>query len=147
VVVDQVQGLMEVEAQHVRPLPPHFRRDERKWFAGFFLFQTTVALVVDPEWLLTQEAPVEVSTDTLPPEADGPIPAGARAAAGAASDAPEPRARPGAAGASLPAGACAAAGPPDPPQAELAGESVSELVEGIELEEADNAEDIPWANL
>ncbi len=50
--VDQVLGLAEVAPQQVRPLPPHFVCEERTWFNGFFLFRGTIALWVNPDWLL-----------------------------------------------------------------------------------------------
>lgn len=50
--VDEVVGLIEVEAMRIRPLPPQFAGPERAWFTGVFLLQGTLVLVVDPEWLL-----------------------------------------------------------------------------------------------
>lgn len=53
--VSQVLGLADVDNERVRPLPPHFVGPERKWFAGLFLFRETVALMVNPAWLLSEE--------------------------------------------------------------------------------------------
>lgn len=53
--VSQVLGLADVDNARIRPLPPHFGGPERKWFAGLFLFQETVALMVNPGWLLGDE--------------------------------------------------------------------------------------------
>ncbi|HZC68681.1 MAG TPA: chemotaxis protein CheW, partial [Nitrospirales bacterium] len=50
--VDQVLGLIEVDPWQIRPLPPHFTWEERTWFNGFFLFRDTLALWVNPDWLL-----------------------------------------------------------------------------------------------
>jgi len=53
--VNQVLGLTDVESARIRPLPPQFSGPERKWFAGLFLFRETVALLVNPGWLLGEE--------------------------------------------------------------------------------------------
>lgn len=50
--VDRVLGLIEVNPRQIRPLPPHFACEERTWFNGFFLFRDTIALWVNPDWLL-----------------------------------------------------------------------------------------------
>jgi hypothetical protein len=55
VLVDDVIGLTEIHKEQIRPLPRHFTGSERLWFAGLFLFQDTVALMVNPEWLLVPE--------------------------------------------------------------------------------------------
>lgn len=73
--VDQVLGLAEVAPQEVRPLPPHFACEERTWFNGFFLFRGTIALWVNPDWLLTPgkgAAAAENFEDTAPCDTEGP---------------------------------------------------------------------------
>jgi hypothetical protein len=50
--VDEVVGLVDVERDQCRPLPPHFRREERTWIAGMLLYQDRVALILNPEWVL-----------------------------------------------------------------------------------------------
>jgi len=57
--VDQVLGLIEVAPRQLRPLPSHFACEERTWFNGFFLFRGTIALWVNPDWLL---APPKAAT-------------------------------------------------------------------------------------
>jgi len=56
--VEQVFGLTEVEPTQCVPLPAHFRGDERTWFAGMFLHERGLALVVNPTWLLGEMAEV-----------------------------------------------------------------------------------------
>jgi hypothetical protein len=56
VLVDEVLGLTQVARSDIRPLPGQFVGPERLWFSGLFLFQSSVALVVNPEWLLVQSA-------------------------------------------------------------------------------------------
>jgi chemotaxis signal transduction protein len=73
--VDQVLGLAEVAPQQVRPLPPHFVCEERTWFNGFFLFRGTIALWVNPDWLLApgkSAAGAENLEDTALGDNDGP---------------------------------------------------------------------------
>lgn len=50
--VDEVIGLVDVVREQCRPLPPHFRREERTWVLGTFPFQDHVALILNPEWVL-----------------------------------------------------------------------------------------------
>ena len=53
--VNQVLGLTDVDNERIRPLPLHFSGPERKWFTGLFLFRETVALLVNPSWLVGEE--------------------------------------------------------------------------------------------
>jgi len=50
--VDRVLELVEPERHEVRPLPTQFRHAERNRLAGFFLYRETMALIVNPGWLL-----------------------------------------------------------------------------------------------
>ena len=102
---------METASQLVRPLPPHFVGEERKWFAGLFLFETSVALLMNPEWLLEPDTTVEV-VSTAP---RGPAQNIATASTPTVS-------------------------------ATTAPKSLVEQVEHLELEEAADVEDVPWAN-
>jgi hypothetical protein len=50
--VAEVHGLQDVEESQVLPLPRHFRSEERKWYQGMVLFENSVALVLNPDWLI-----------------------------------------------------------------------------------------------
>jgi hypothetical protein len=50
--VDEVIGLVDVDREHCKPLPPHFQREERTWIAGMIFYQDELALVLNPEWVL-----------------------------------------------------------------------------------------------
>jgi hypothetical protein len=63
--VDRVLGLTDVELQRLTPLPPHFAGVEQNWFTGLFLYRETVALTLNPGWLLSQSMDVFVA-DSLP---------------------------------------------------------------------------------
>lgn len=52
--VDRTLGLEDVTMQRITPLPPHFSGVEQSWFTGLFLFRDTVALLINPGWLLSQ---------------------------------------------------------------------------------------------
>lgn len=52
--VDAVVGLIKLKQTEVRPLPRHFSGPEREWFPGFFLYQDSVALLINPMWVLSQ---------------------------------------------------------------------------------------------
>ncbi len=58
--VDRVLGSTDVDSRHIHPLPPHFTGEERTWFKGFILFQDTLALLVNPDWLLSHDADADV---------------------------------------------------------------------------------------
>lgn len=53
--VDGVLGLHDVDSAKIKPLLPHFMGPERRWIAGMFLFQQTVALVLHAGWLLSDD--------------------------------------------------------------------------------------------
>ncbi len=53
--VHAIVGLQEVESTRIKPLLPHFIGPEREWFSGMFLFRETIALVVQPSWLLSDD--------------------------------------------------------------------------------------------
>lgn len=72
--VDRVLGPTEVDPRSIRPLPPHFTGEERTWIKGFFTFQNTIAVVVDPDWLLGDDADADTPgppTDTKRAAASG----------------------------------------------------------------------------
>jgi hypothetical protein len=69
VLVDEIIGLTEVSKDQIRPLPAQFTGPERRWFSGLFLFRDTVALLINPEWLLVQaeRLPSDPRPTALPP--------------------------------------------------------------------------------
>lgn len=50
--VEEVIGMIEVQREECRPLPPHFRQDERTWISGTTFFQERLVLILTPEWIL-----------------------------------------------------------------------------------------------
>ena len=77
--VDQVLGLTEVDPRQIQPLPPHFACEERTWFKGLFRFRDTVALLVNPDWLLASDKDAgtgERVVDTAKLITEGPRPTG-----------------------------------------------------------------------
>lgn len=50
--VDEVVELIDTDRRHVRPLPVQFKNGERTRLSGFLLYGNTVALIVNPLWLL-----------------------------------------------------------------------------------------------
>lgn len=53
--VDRVMGLHDIDTGDIKPLLPHFVGSERRWIAGMFLYQQTVALVLHTAWLLSND--------------------------------------------------------------------------------------------
>jgi hypothetical protein len=70
VLVDDIIGLAEITKEQVRPLPCHFTGAERHWFAGLLLFRDTIALMLNPDWLLIPEERLR-SRPALPGSAAG----------------------------------------------------------------------------
>ena len=50
--VEEVIGMIEVQREECRPLPPHFQQDERTWISGTTFFQERLVLILTPEWIL-----------------------------------------------------------------------------------------------
>ncbi|HEY6083799.1 MAG TPA: chemotaxis protein CheW [Nitrospira sp.] len=50
--VDEVIGMVDVDREQCRPLPPHFQRDERTWIVGMIFVREELALILNPEWIL-----------------------------------------------------------------------------------------------
>jgi chemotaxis signal transduction protein len=64
--VDRVLGLHETDSAHIKPLLPHFMGPERRWIAGMFLFQHTVALVLHTRWLVSEDRGGRVLSSPVP---------------------------------------------------------------------------------
>ena len=70
--VDRVLGLHDIDATKIRPLLPHFMGAERRWIAGLFSFQQTVALVLHTGWLLSHDCGRQaLSSPVLEPKTHG----------------------------------------------------------------------------
>jgi CheW-like protein len=141
--VDRTLGLEDVDMQRITPLPPHFAGVEQSWFTGLFLFRDTVALLINPGWLLSQTMDAFIA-QSLPDRAVSGEPLALdQAAAAPAGDAvmtpPAERPKPSAARKkgrrkkSVPAGDDAAS---------------LEVLENLVLEESADVEDsqTPWAD-
>jgi chemotaxis protein histidine kinase CheA len=66
--VDQIIGLVEVQHDKVLPLPAQFTGVEREWFAGLFLYESRIVLLLNPMWLLTSEHEVSSLEDHREPD-------------------------------------------------------------------------------
>jgi hypothetical protein len=74
--VDEVIELVDVERRDLRPLPAHFKGAERTQLSGFLFYGSTVALIVNPLWLLETNGRMDIfrSRVTLQlDEARGPL--------------------------------------------------------------------------
>lgn len=50
--VAHVHGLKELEQSQILPLPRQFQGEEQKWYQGMALFGESIALVLDPAWVV-----------------------------------------------------------------------------------------------
>jgi hypothetical protein len=58
-VVDHVFELIDMGRAAMRPLPVQFRSDERTRLSGYLLYRKSIALIVNPLWLLETDARVD----------------------------------------------------------------------------------------
>jgi chemotaxis signal transduction protein len=52
--VTTVPGLLEIPSTQVLPLPMQFCGPERYWYQGMVLFANSIALVLNPTWILDE---------------------------------------------------------------------------------------------
>jgi CheW-like domain len=50
--VEEVIGMIDLGREECKPLPPHFRQDERHWISGTAIFQDHLVLILNPEWVV-----------------------------------------------------------------------------------------------
>jgi hypothetical protein len=50
--VTTVEGCVELQPSQILPLPMQFRGSERRWYRGMILFEHSIALILDPTWVL-----------------------------------------------------------------------------------------------
>jgi chemotaxis signal transduction protein len=50
--VSEVLGLLQVHQSQVLPLPAQFSGVERGWYQGMILFEKSVAMILNPTWIL-----------------------------------------------------------------------------------------------
>lgn len=64
--VNDVHGILEIQQSEILPLPAHFSGVERHWYRGMILFEKSIAMILNPTWLLEiHEGPdVEQERDT-----------------------------------------------------------------------------------
>jgi hypothetical protein len=130
--VDRTLGLEDVNMQRITPLPPHFAGVEQSWFTGLFLFRDTVALLINPGWLLSQTMDAFVAQSITEQTAPGELPAPDQAAE-APVVAPAPARK---------------KGRRKPAVATASEEGSLDVLENLVLEESADAEDsqTPWAD-
>ncbi len=112
--VTAIVGLEDIESATITPLLPHFTGPERQWFSGMFLYRESVALVLNPSWLLSEDLDCDGDLVRMPAIQDREWMAVASAPSGMA------------------ARQC---------QVKI------DYFDPLELEEASDADDIPWAQL
>jgi chemotaxis signal transduction protein len=54
--VTTVEGFLELQPSQILPLPMQFRGPERRWYRGMILFEQSIALILDPTWILGEHA-------------------------------------------------------------------------------------------
>lgn len=54
--VTTVEGFLELQPSEILPLPMQFRGPERHWYRGMILFEKSIALILNPTWVLGEHA-------------------------------------------------------------------------------------------
>ncbi|MBX3302082.1 MAG: chemotaxis protein CheW [Nitrospira sp.] len=54
--VTTVEGFLELQPSQILPLPMQFRGPERHWYRGMILFEQSIALILNPTWILGEHA-------------------------------------------------------------------------------------------
>lgn len=54
--VTTIEGFLELQPSQILPLPMQFRGPERHWYRGMILFKRSIALILDPMWVLEEHA-------------------------------------------------------------------------------------------
>ncbi len=50
--VSDVHGILEIQQSQILPLPPQFSGVERHWYRGMILFEKSIAMILNPTWVL-----------------------------------------------------------------------------------------------
>jgi chemotaxis signal transduction protein len=54
--VSNVHGILEIQQAQILPLPPQFSGVERHWYRGMILFKKSIAMILNPTWVLEMHA-------------------------------------------------------------------------------------------
>lgn len=54
--VSQIPGRLEIQPSQILPLPAQFNGVERHWYRGVILFEKSIALILNPIWVLRGHA-------------------------------------------------------------------------------------------
>ena len=61
--VSHIHGRLEIEPSQILPLPAQFSSVERQWYRGMILFDRSIALILNPTWVLEEHAGSDVAHD------------------------------------------------------------------------------------
>jgi chemotaxis signal transduction protein len=64
--VNDVHGILEIQQSQILPFPQQFSGVERHWYRGMILFEKSIAMILNPTWLLEihEEPDVEQEGET-----------------------------------------------------------------------------------
>ncbi|NJN68943.1 MAG: chemotaxis protein CheW [Nitrospira sp.] len=54
--VSDVHGILEIQQAQIIPLPSQFIGVERHWYQGMILFENSIAMILNPTWVLQMHA-------------------------------------------------------------------------------------------
>lgn len=61
--VSHIHGRVEIQSSQILPLPAHFTSVERQWYRGLILIEHSIALILNPAWLLGEHAGSDATHD------------------------------------------------------------------------------------
>ncbi|MBK9306503.1 MAG: chemotaxis protein CheW [Nitrospira sp.] len=59
--VSHIHGQLEVQPSQILPLPTQFSSVERQWYRGMILFEQSIALILNPTWVLGEHVGSDVT--------------------------------------------------------------------------------------
>lgn len=65
--VSHIHGRVEVQPSQILPLPAQFSNVERQWYRGMILFEKSIALILNPTWVLGEHVGSDVAHDQRTP--------------------------------------------------------------------------------
>jgi len=61
--VSHIHGRLEIQPSQILPLPAQFSSVERQWYQGMILFDQSIALILNPTWVLGEYVGSDVACD------------------------------------------------------------------------------------
>ena len=71
--VSDVHGTLEIQPSQILPLPAQFSGDERHWYRGMILFENSIAMILNPTWVLEATSGAATGQEGGTPRVSGDV--------------------------------------------------------------------------